>query len=936
MRLVVLTTLLLTLSLQSACGGAKTGDDADADGYAAEVDCDDGDAATHPGATEVWYDGADQDCDGNDDDQDVDGYAQAVDCDDTDATIHPDAGEIPGDGVDQDCDQVDGTSNGDDLDGDGYAATVDCDDTNPEVHPAATEIWYDGTDQDCDGNDDDQDGDNYVVDVDCDDTDPGSDPGAGEVPDDGRDQDCNGVDAVSGAPDTDEDGFAATVDCDDDNPNLHPDATEIWYDGIDQDCDGNDDDQDTDGYEEAADCDDVNPSVHPGAGEVPDDGIDQNCDGADATSETGFTDNDLDGVASTVDCNDGDPTVYPGATEAWYDGTDQDCDGNDDDQDGDGYPLATDCDDGDPTVHPLAGEVPSDGIDQNCDGADATAESLSTDTDADGYAASVDCNDGDSSVHPGAEEVWYDGIDQDCDGNDADQDGDGVARGTDCDDTDATVFPGAGEVPGDGIDQDCSGADLPVADGDGDGYASGADCNDTNASVHPGAVEVWYDGIDQDCDGSDDDQDGDGILRARDCDDTRASVYPGAPETADDAIDQDCDGSDMVSADALTGGDLLVTEIMNKPLAVGDAYGEWIEVYNDSGVRVLLDGLTVTATVSGASFTVEGDVEVPAGGYAVLAREGDTVINGGITPDFDYRSDFSLDNDAEILTLEAAGGLLDTVAYDDTAFFPDETGYAMSLDSGHRDATANDNGQYWCDAASTFGMGDAGTPGSANAACPGMTDGDGDGYVSAHDCNDASRSIHPGAVETARDTIDADCDGADFAAIAFTSGNVFVDEVMQNPDVVADADGEWFEIYNASGYVVNLNGLGVGDSLGVAFTIDEDIIVPDRGYAVLTVDPDPLNNGGVTADYDYPGSLFGLSNSIDEIFLYNGGTLIDRVAWDNGKTFPDPVGASMILRSTAFDSRGNDTGTNWCTSTSYIGGDPLADLGTPGAPNDPC
>ena len=86
--------------------------DNDEDGYVASDDCNDDDAAVNPGEDEIWYDGVDQDCDGNDADQDGDGFALAEDCDDEDATINP--GE--------------------------------------------TETWYDGVDQDCDGKDDDQDG----------------------------------------------------------------------------------------------------------------------------------------------------------------------------------------------------------------------------------------------------------------------------------------------------------------------------------------------------------------------------------------------------------------------------------------------------------------------------------------------------------------------------------------------------------------------------------------------------------------------------------------------------------------------------------------------------------------------------------------------------------------------------------------------------------
>jgi predicted outer membrane repeat protein len=61
-------------------------DDADGDGWDEASDCDDTDGAVHPGLPEIWYDGVDQDCDGNDDDQDGDGVPYPEDCDDTDPT----------------------------------------------------------------------------------------------------------------------------------------------------------------------------------------------------------------------------------------------------------------------------------------------------------------------------------------------------------------------------------------------------------------------------------------------------------------------------------------------------------------------------------------------------------------------------------------------------------------------------------------------------------------------------------------------------------------------------------------------------------------------------------------------------------------------------------------------------------------------------------
>jgi len=95
------------------------------DGYTSDSsDCDDGDAASYPGADEIWYDGVDQDCAGGQDyDQDGDGYVADVpgapdgggyDCEDTDADVHPDQAEVCDDGVDNNCD---GSANGCGLSG---------------------------------------------------------------------------------------------------------------------------------------------------------------------------------------------------------------------------------------------------------------------------------------------------------------------------------------------------------------------------------------------------------------------------------------------------------------------------------------------------------------------------------------------------------------------------------------------------------------------------------------------------------------------------------------------------------------------------------------------------------------------------------------------------------------------------------------------------
>ena len=141
-------------------GDAGSGDggdpnDADGDGYPAGEDCDDNDPDVNPGETEEWYNGVDEDCDGNDADRDGDGYDSdqvegGTDCNDTRDDVHPGAEERPYDGRDQDCDGEDLV----DVDGDGHASNSaggeDCEDDDPEIHPDADEICLNGLDENCD------------------------------------------------------------------------------------------------------------------------------------------------------------------------------------------------------------------------------------------------------------------------------------------------------------------------------------------------------------------------------------------------------------------------------------------------------------------------------------------------------------------------------------------------------------------------------------------------------------------------------------------------------------------------------------------------------------------------------------------------------------------------------------------------------------------
>ena len=605
---------LITLGL-SACGETETAPDNDGDGHAADVDCNDDNAAVHPGATEVCN-GADDDCDGGVD-------VGAVDADETFADADEDGYGDPVSGVSS-CTVADSRT----LD-DG-----DCDDEAPGVHPGADETCN-GVDDNCDGS----------VDNDASDAGLWFDDADG----DGFGDPLTASAGCTGSPDAVVDG----TDCDDTVATVHPGAEEVC-DGLDNDCDGALDedtdeasawyaDTDGDGAGDAtasvmacaqppcyvadnSDCDDADAAVHPSQRETCD-GLDDDCDGVadDSALDAGlwYADGDGDGVGAGVavtacdapaghvaldgDCDDAVATVSPLAAET-CNGVDDDCD-SDVDEDVVGAPTWY--------------------VDADGDGAAGNAVTRISCDQPVGYAAApTDCDDGAANIGPAADEVC-DGVDNDCEGtvdvgaideatwyedDDGDLHGDTVDTTTacsqpvgyvattgDCDDSDATVHPGALEQC-DGEDDDCDGlADEEAvdpgqwfADGDGDGVGDGpaitacdapaghvaepGDCDDGDDASYPGALELC-DGADNDCDGVvddspvntdtwylDHDEDGFGdashvqdacaqptgyVNNDLDCDDTDASAHLGADELCD-GVDNDCDGS--VDEDAVDRG----------------------------------------------------------------------------------------------------------------------------------------------------------------------------------------------------------------------------------------------------------------------------------------------------------------------------------------------------------------------------------------------
>ncbi len=529
------------------------------------VDCDDNNSAIYPGAPELCGNGIDENCNGEDllcEDADGDGYTADVDCDDEDPDRFPGNPEGPNnctglidpkcdDGVDQDCDGQDARCVTDN-DCDESPAEHDCDDNNASIYPGAPELCGNDVDDNC----------NLEVDEGC-------------VP---CDLDGDGFEredaAANCAPPV------GSIDCNDTDSGVFPDATvdcggdegaplcaaRGMCDGRDNDCDGQIDegcpdqtcDNDRDGFMRddpangcnpttgLADCQDLDPSVYPGAPDICGDGILQNCN----TDLPCTDDSDGDGYnALDGDCDDDASAIHPNAPEI-CDGRDNDCDGLVDEGNPDGLtgaPIPTDafctlsdrgrC--GDPAgsgrcvcsrLLPPVITTPGNRTDCTAYGLDVSAAAPrcffapvpevercdATDWDCDGAP------DSPTGVPPLVE------LGQPC-GVDVGHCEPGQVVGCDLDATSLGAFNehfvcqnflGPTTELCNGFDDDCDGT-LPEdeADPDGDGYLSCTacvpnqmapglngcdDCGPDNASIHPGAPELCND-VDDDCDGDPDD-----------------------------------------------------------------------------------------------------------------------------------------------------------------------------------------------------------------------------------------------------------------------------------------------------------------------------------------------------------------------------------------------------------------------------------------------
>jgi len=170
-------------------------------------------------------------------------------------------------------------------------------------------------------------------------------------------------------------------------------------------------------------------------------------------------------------------------------------------------------------------------------------------------------------------------------------------------------------------------------------------------------------------------------------------------------------------------------------------------------------------------------------------------------------------------------------------------------------------------------------------------------------------------------------------------GDLVFSEMMINPEAVLDELGEWVELYNTSGYAIDVTGYSFHDKDYDQHTLvglnGGPLIVGPKDYIVLCAELDKSINGGVPCDGPFKREASGelaLGNGTDEVILSRpDGVIIDSVYYDENWF---DKGIAIGLDPDMLDASNNDDESMWCNQTTVIStsGEP----GTPGRRNDDC
>ncbi|WPB76219.1 lamin tail domain-containing protein [Archangium violaceum] len=356
-------------------------------------------------------------------------------------------------------------------------------------------------------------------------------------------------------------------------------------------------------------------------------------------------------------------------------------------------------------------------------------------------------------------------------------------------------------------------------------------------------------------------------------------------------------------------GDVVFTELLPDPEGT-DTGQEWMELHNPGRSAMDLRGLLLYAARADGSqeraYLFEESVPVAPRGHVVLGDVRSESLPAHVNHSYgDVLG--SLGNSGGLVGLRCGSVVVDEVRYSG----PLRSGVARIYDGRLvPDAVDNDEAGRWCDApASSSDGGTRASPGAANPPCAEAAT---DGGVPAGSC----LSSRTGVVRSLSRP---------------RPGDLVITEIMADPKAVADAQGEWVEVYALRD--VDLNGVTLAnEGSGRALLGDSRCLELKAGtHGVLARSADPSLNGGLPSVLGI--FAFGLSNGQEPhaLRLSLDETLLDEVSWTSAAT----PGVSRQLDPSRRDATRNDAPEGFCpTPKDFRFG--LGDQGTPGAENRPC
>lgn len=195
------------------------------------------------------------------------------------------------------------------------------------------------------------------------------------------------------------------------------------------------------------------------------------------------------------------------------------------------------------------------------------------------------------------------------------------------------------------------------------------------------------------------------------------------------------------------------------------------------------------------------------------------------------------------------------------------------------------------------------------APAPACVDGQRVSYLADGTCDPAARGCDVSAVEVVEDCnpgqrcVNGDCRQAP------TPGDIIIHEVFFDAVGSDETGGEWVELLNVSGRVIDLGGSELIAPTGARYRFPDTTLVADGDVIVIGSE-----GARAVVDLELGFLAFNLPNAGGELRLESEGALIDAIAFDASWGLTPDV--ALTLRATARSASANDSAAAWCASAS--------------------